>query len=308
MSPSKHEPVEARKTRASPATLENSLQGIALLCLTMFFVALTELLAKYLSQGFAVPQIVWARYVLLLVLALILFWPRYGPSLLRSRRPGLQWVRALLHLVANGGFFFALSHIGLAENAAIAFTIPIFIAALSVPLLGERVGPRRWAAVVAGFLGVLVVLRPGLGALHWAAGIALASSALAALFQIATRRIAAFDPAPVSLFYTGLVGTLGSSLLLPFFWRMPIGAEWLGLLSVGLVGGASQWLVLEAYRRGPAPVLAPFNYTQIVWSLLFGYLVFNHLPDFWTFAGAAVVIASGLYIVYREREAAVSLR
>lgn len=283
-------------------TPADRLRGLLLMMAAVLCFALLDSTAKWLAQGYAISQIVWARYLGGLIFAVLYSWPKHGWQVVKTRRPGLQALRGALLLSCTGCNFLALSYLPLAENASILFTTPLFVCALSIPLLGEQVGWRRTLAICVGFFGVLVIIRPGFGALHWAAGVSLAGAFLGALYNITTRKAAGSDSANTSLFYVGLVGTL---LSLPFAfqdWRDPAGLDLALFCFMGLVGGFGHYLLTVAHGLAPASMLAPFIYTQIVWTTLLGYLIFAQLPDLWIFVGAAIVIGSGLYLIYRERQ------
>ncbi|WP_299394125.1 DMT family transporter [Pelagibius sp.] len=284
------------------------LQGIALMIAAFTTFAALDTTAKYLVQFYPPEQVVWARYTGHCVLALVILWPRNGAALLRSQRLGTQVLRSLLLFATTCTNFVALQYLQLAETSAIFFSTPLIVALLSVPLLGERIGPRRWTAILIGFLGVLVVVRPGLGLMHWAAGLSLLTALGAALYQITTRKLAGVDPAATTQFYTALVGTLAITPLVPFTWQAPDLTGVLLMALLGALGGFGHWLLILAHRMAPAPILAPFNYTQIAPMVLLGFLVFGDLPDVWTVTGAGVVLMSGLYLLYRERKVKAAAR
>jgi len=227
---------------------------------------------------------------------LVVLLPHYGRRLLVTRRPLIQIGRALLMLISNLVFVLAIGRVPLATASAIGFTSPLIVTAQSMPLLGERVGPRRWSAVLIGFGGALLIIRPGSG-LHDPAVLLLPGSAAAyALYQIATRWAAAFDPAATGIVFSALVGSLVMSFVPPqsLF-------DLLLFISLGLLGGAEHYLVIRAFQSGPAAVIAPLGYVELIGTAALGYFVFGNFPDLWTWLGAAIIIASGLYIALRER-------
>jgi drug/metabolite transporter (DMT)-like permease len=182
------------------------------------------------------------------------------------------------------------------------FTTPFLIAALAGPLLGEWLDWRRWMAILIGFAGVLLVTRPGAGGIHPAARFSLMAAACFALYSITTRLLASHDRAETTSFYSSIVGLVAASIPVAWFWTPPSGLSTMaGLVAIGAFGWVGHWLLIVAHRHAPAPVLAPFSYSQIVWMTLTGAIVFGDLPSAWTLAGAAVVIASGLYLLSRER-------
>lgn len=244
---------------------------------------------------------VFFRYLVALLLAIVIVMRAGGPALLSTRHPMLQSLRGLMLLSATWLNFAAISYLQLAQTAAISFTIPLWVCALSVPLLGEKVGLWRWSAVIIGFLGVLVIMRPGTMGFHWAMLFSLASALCGSIYNILTRKVGGRDRAETSLFYVGLVGCLAAATPLGWYWQLPEGWQWVILLAIGLCGGVGHLMLIQAHRLAPASLLAPFIYTQIVWMILLGFAMFGDLPDAWTLAGAAIVIASGLFVFMRER-------
>jgi drug/metabolite transporter (DMT)-like permease len=198
---------------------------------------------------------------------------------------------------------FALRFLQLDEALSIIFSTPFLVSVLSGPMLGERMGWRRWSAIAVGFVGVLIVTRPGFGGLHPAALLSLASAFCYAIYVIATRALARTDSNETTLFYGNLVGAAAMLPVLPFVWTRPESLLIVALMvGLGLFGSLGHYLLIAAHRLAPASLLAPFIYTQFVWVILFGYLVFAHVPTAWTLAGSAIVIGSGLYVLYRERK------
>jgi drug/metabolite transporter (DMT)-like permease len=210
--------------------------------------------------------------------------------------------RGLLLLTCTCLFFTAIGYIGLAEANSIMFVSPFFVVALSIPLLGEKVGIRRWSAVLVGFIGILFVLRPGFQDIHWAYLLIIGCAFFFALFTIITRTLSFTETATSMWFYTALVGTIGSSSIVCFYWETPTPMQWLLLLVIGAIGGGSHYIVIKAYNRAAASLLAPFQYVQILWATIYGFLVFNNFPDKWTLLGTIIIIGSGLYVWIRERQ------
>jgi len=257
---------------------------------------------KLLGARYPVSEIVWARFTGHLVVMLLVFLPHYGRRLLAPRRPGVQIARSLLMLVSNMMFVVAIARVPLATASAIGFTSPLIVTALSVPLLRESVGIRRWSAVLIGFAGALLVIRPGSGLHDPAVLLLLLSSAAYALYQIATRWVSFYDEAPTGIVFSALLGSLVMSLVLPFVFVLPRNPFDLALLlSLGLLGGAGHYLVIRAFQLAPAAVIAPLGYVELIGTTTLGYLIFDNFPDLWTWVGAAIIIASGLYIALRER-------
>ncbi|MGQ0675117.1 MAG: DMT family transporter [Rhodospirillales bacterium] len=279
----------------------NALRGIMLMLATMFVFVVIDALAKHLTADLPVMQVVWARNVFALAFSLLLLRGRGVAMLRATRRPGLQLARSAFQFVSTAIFFTALYYIPLADAIAIGFVSPLVLTALSVPLLGEKVGPRRWAAVAAGFLGVLVIIRPGFGQTHWAMLLPLAMAFTSAFYNVLTRILAGEEHPMTTLWYTTLVGSVLTSAIMPFQWVAPGPAGWALMALLGAAGGVGHFLLIKAFSHAPASMLAPFNYSQMIWSIPIGYLVFGDLPDLYTLAGAAIIAASGIYTAYRER-------
>jgi drug/metabolite transporter (DMT)-like permease len=279
----------------------NQLVGILLAIGATFLFSVMDLQAKYLGQTLSVTQIVWARYFTLFVIMIVMFWPKRGLGLIRTKHLGLQIIRSLLLLYCTVAFFLAIQYMPLADAVAISFLSPLLVTALSVPLLGEAVGRHRWSAVLFGFLGAMIIVRPGLGVMHWAAWLLVSVSFGYALYQITTRMIAGKDDAVTSLFFTAVIGAGLASLAVPFFWQAPPEPQhWLMLASLGVIGGLGHYALIKAFEYSPVAVLAPLSYTALPWNTAFGYAVFGDLPDLWTLGGAAILIATGVYVLYRE--------
>jgi drug/metabolite transporter (DMT)-like permease len=280
---------------------QNQLLGILLALAAMLLLSLMDLLAKYLGQSLPVAQIAWARYFFQFIIMLAMFWPRRGLGLIRTARPGLQLFRSLLLVLCTVIFFTAIKYMSLADAVAISFVSPLMVTALSVPLLGEAVGWHRWSAVAIGFVGAMIIVRPGMGVMHWAAWLLLGLALAFALYQIATRMLSQTDDPMATLFISAVVGAVLTSLVVPFYWQTPESLwVWLMLALMGILGGAGHYILIRSFEFAPVSVLAPLSYTALLWNTLFGYWVFANLPDRWTLAGAAVLIATGIYILYRE--------
>jgi drug/metabolite transporter (DMT)-like permease len=278
------------------------IQGILLMMTAMVVFTMLDATAKYVMLlALPPPVAVFFRYLLAFLLSVLIIARMGGFSLMRTRHPVLQSVRGLTLLLSTVFNFTALSHLQLAQTAAIFFTVPLWVCALSGPLLGEPVGLRRWMAVIFGFAGVLIIMRPGTGSFHWAMMLSIASALCGSIYNILTRKVGSLDRAETSLFYVGLAGCLGAALPLPWAWQTPQGFTWVLLIFMGVTGAIGQLLLIEAHRKAPAALLAPFVYTQIVWMILVGFLLFGDMPDHWTLVGALIVVASGLAVIARER-------
>jgi drug/metabolite transporter (DMT)-like permease len=278
------------------------LSGIALMCGALASFACLDTMAKFLSAYMDTLQVVWARYTGAFVLAVIISNPITRPGLLRTGRPLLQVGRSVLLLGSTLLNFFALRYLQLDQALAIVFSTPFFVAILSGPLLGEWVGWRRWTAIAVGFLGVLLVARPGIGGIHPAALISLAAAMFYAAYSISTRMLSRTDSNETTLFYSNLVGAAVMLPVVPFVWTTPSDPLVILLMVMcGAFGTVGHYLLIIAHRLAPPALLAPFIYGQIVWVIILGYVAFGDVPNRWTLAGAAVVVASGLYILYREQ-------
>jgi drug/metabolite transporter (DMT)-like permease len=274
--------------------------GIASITTAVFLFTIADATAKWLGQDYAPAQIVFLRYLFGILPAVLIVWRSGGIEVLRTRRPFAHGLRAMLIFGALFSFFTGLSHLPLAEAVAIAFTAPLFVTALSFPVLGERVGPRRWAAVIVGFLGALVMVRPGSEAFRVEALFILTSALFFALGMLLTRRMAPTETSAAMLTYTTLGAGLVCLPLMPFVWRPPAdGDVWLFLL-IALVGSSAAYLVITAYRHAPAAVVAPFDYTGLIWAALFGWVLWQEAPEPVVWLGAAIVALSGAYVAHRE--------
>ena len=257
---------------------------------------------KLLTAGYPVVEIIWARFTGHLIVMLIVFLPQYGRRLIATRRPLVQIGRSLLMLVSNGVFVLAIGKVPLATASAIGFTSPLIVTALSVPLLREQVGWRRWSAVCVGFAGALLIIRPGHALADPAVLLLLASSAAYALYQIATRFVMAHDSPATGIIFAALVGSLATTTVLPFVFVMPRSLFDLALfLALGCLGGLGHFFVIKAFQAAPAAVIAPLGYVELIGTTILGYLIFGNFPDALTWVGALIIIASGLYIAMRER-------
>ncbi|MEO1193799.1 MAG: DMT family transporter [Pseudomonadota bacterium] len=289
-------------TRILPDDPASRLRGYLLMTSGVLCFGVLDTMAKVLTEHYSIGQILWARNIGGLLFALAICLPKRGLGVFRSQRQGLQVTRGLLLVITTALNFLALSYLPLATNAAILYTAPLFICALSVPILGEKVGWRRWTAIGVGFLGAMIVVRPGLAGFHWAVLISLLAAFTIAFYNMATREVARQDDHYTSLTYVSVVATLASTPFAFLDWRTPEGWDILLFLALGVAGSLGHFLLIIAHGLAPASALAPYVYTQIIWVAILGYVVFNHLPDQWVWIGAGLVSASGLYLGYRERK------
>jgi drug/metabolite transporter (DMT)-like permease len=286
----------------SAAESAERMRGILLICIAVATFACLDASAKYAARWIPVWEIVWARYTISLVLAVAYLRPWRHLADYVTHRPVAQIVRAVFLLASTGFNFIAVSHLQLADTVSINFAAPLMVTALSGPMLGEWPGPRRWAAVVVGFIGVLIVLRPTPDAFQPAALWAVGSAICYTGYQLTTRQLTATESPAGLLVYGSLIAVIATSPPIPFIGvAPPTWQVWVALAITGIAGTVGHWLLIIANRDTPAPVLAPFVYTEIVWMIVIGYALFGDLPQSSTLIGAAVVVASGLYVLYRER-------
>lgn len=268
-----------------------------------------NVLARYLSADYPTTQIVWARYAGHLLFALMIFMPKHGIGLLRAQKPGVHIVRSVLMFCCTCLFFLALRYIEVPTASAINFTSPIIVTALAVPFLGEKVGIRRWIAVLVGFCGALIIIRPGGAESHWAMFLVIGTAFFYAVYQVLTRKYASSDSAETSITYIALIGALITSFALPFDYRLPTSMLDFSLFTLtGFLGGLGHYFVIKAFRLGEASLLSPLNYGQLLMATLLTFLIFGTLPDATTWLGAGIIVGSGLYITYREAQRARSSR
>jgi drug/metabolite transporter (DMT)-like permease len=278
------------------------IRGILLMCTAAMLFPVMNGFAKALIAHYHPTQIVWARNASHLIFLLALFVPRTGlVRLLRCNRPLGQMSISLLLLVSTGMMFVSLEFIPLANASAIIFTAPLIVTLLSVLLLKEKVGLSRWIAVLVGFGGMLIVMRPGSTLFHWAAFLVLGSAATYAMYQIVMRRIAGADTPETTAVYSVVLSTLLMSVVVPFFWKTPETlAHVLMFCGMGVIGGIGHYCIAHAMALAPASRVSPFNYVQILGAIIFDYLVFATFPDLWTWVGAAVIAGSGIYLLLQE--------
>jgi drug/metabolite transporter (DMT)-like permease len=289
--------VIAARWRVTPATI-----GIAMMLLATLLFTVMDSIAKNLTASYPVQQVIWARYFFQFALMLLLI-PRLGiAGLLWTRRPGVHIARGLLLMISTYCMIMAISIVPLADAYTITFTAPFLVTILSVPLLKERVGWRRWTAVLVGFTGVLIVFRPIAAPVHWAMLLPLITAACFALYQILTRKVSydSRETAFMMLFYLAWVGTAVMSAIVPAYWQTVAAGDWAWMIGMGALGAAGHLILIRALAITPASLLSPFIYSQIVWALGIGYLWFGDVPSIWMLIGCTVIVASGLYVFYRE--------
>lgn len=278
----------------------DNVRGILVMLLGMFLFSAADALAKLLTQTLHPVQIVWTRQSGLLIAILVLLALR-GPGMLRTLRPGFQMARGALAVGSAVSFVLAVRYLPLADAVAVGFVAPFFVTILAAFLLGEPVGPRRWIAVLIGFAGTLIVIRPGAGVMHPAVALVFLAALLFALRQILSRRLARTDRVITTVAYTALTSSAILTIPLPFFWHTPETAQeiWL-LLALAVLAAIAEVCVIKALELGQAVAIAPIQYSLILWATFYGFVLFGDFPDLWTWVGTAILVGSGLYTIWRE--------
>ncbi|MCA3131180.1 MAG: DMT family transporter [Rhodocyclaceae bacterium] len=280
-----------------PLSHRHFLRGVALMMTAVLMFSAMDTLAKLTVRGYPLGSLIWFRYTIHLAFMLLLLAPRMGLDLVKTRRPWLQLLRGALLVGSTAFFYLSLRYLPLTEAAAISFIGPVLTTVLSGPLLGERVSRRQWAAVSLGFAGVLVIVRPGGGVFAAEGAFPLATALCFSLYQIVTRKVAGRENPMTTLFYTALVGAGLTSLALPFTWQAPAPAQFSMMVAIGLLGGAGHFLLIRAVSHASPMALAPFAYSQLVWSTLLGWIAFGDFPGRGSLLGMLIVIAAGLLAV-----------
>lgn len=279
----------------------DSLRGIALMALGMFLFSGVDTIAKFLTETVHPIQIVWSRQTGLLLGVLVLI-AIQGRSVLNSSQPKLQIGRGVLAACSATLFIVGVAYVPLADAVAITFVAPFIVTILGALILREPVGIRRWSAVIIGFLGTLIVIRPGMGVIHPAAILLIVAAAAFAMRQVLSRFLAGEDKVQTTVAYTAIVSWLLLSVPLPFVWETPVSKlEVFLLVTMACVAALAEVLVIMALDAAQAVVVAPVQYSLLIWGTFYGFVVFNQLPDGWTLLGAAVIVATGLYTLNRER-------
>lgn len=294
-------PEAKREERRAPARADRPFKGIALILLSTTFLGVSDVTAKYLSATLPSIEIAWIRFLvfaMIMVPAMVPGSPLYA---LPTRRVGLLLIRGAALLGSSLFFISGLRYLPIAEASATGFVAPLFVTALSIVFLSEKVGVRRWLATAAGLIGVLIILRPGTGAFHVAAFFPIVSALAWATTLIMTRMMSGREHAITIMTYSSIAGVAILSVLVPFVWVTPTWHDIMFGILIGVASTAGQWIVVLAFRYADASVLAPFSYTQLLWVASLGFLVFGEVPDVWTVAGTAFIVGSGLYTAHRER-------
>lgn len=297
----KNLPVQTFAGAAPLPTLKTQLSGIGfMLVMTVCFSTL-DASAKFVTNELSLWMVMWGRYFFHFLLIAVFLIPGAPRKTLQSRNIFMQVLRSFMIFCAGITFWAGLMYLPLAECTVIAFISPLLVTILSVIFLGETFGSHRWVVVFVGLAGVLLVIRPGLGIVHWAVILPLLAALFYASLQIITRVLGQQDSALTTLFYTSTCGLIFSSIMALLFWQTPTPAQWLMLAWLGFVGAAGHFFMIKAFKQAPASLLASFDYVTLVWAALFGYFMFNDLPDGWTVLGAVVIVSSGIYLIRKEK-------
>ena len=287
--------------RTVPARADRPFRGIALILASTVFLGVSDVTAKYLSATLPSTEIAWIRFLVFALIMSPAMLPGSPLYAMRTERPGLQLMRGVALLSSSLLFISGLRFLPIAEASATGFVSPLFVTALSIVFLGERVGVRRWIATALGLIGVLIILRPGTGAFHAAAFFPIVSALAWACTLIMTRMMSGREHALTTMTWSSIAGVCILSALLPFAWVAPSWHDILFGVLIGVASTAGQWIVVLAFRYADASVLAPFSYTQLLWVSILGFVIFGEVPDIWTVTGAVFIVGSGLYTAHRER-------
>ena len=257
-------------------------------------------IAKYLSTDLPVLQITWARYFFTVFFTLPIMFFIFKKNLVWTTKPKLQFLRGLILLIANICFFYSISVISLAKALTLAFIAPLIVTAFSPFFLGEKVGYRRWLAVIIGFVGTLVVIRPGFVEINLASIAALITGIMYGFYLIITRKLSTSDNPLLTLLLTGVVGAIIISLIMPIVWVQPSLTQWSLMAAVGIFACIGHFFLILSLKYADASKLAPFSYFEIITNIIIGYYFFGDFPDKWTFLGLFIIVSAGIYIFRRE--------
>jgi drug/metabolite transporter (DMT)-like permease len=294
-------PRSATDTAAASLRRDNGLLGIGIMLVATVFLSVGDAASKYLTASVPPLHIVWLRYASSALILLVIVGARGEWASFRTRRPGMHLLRGCGVIGSSMLFMLALEVLPIADAVATGFVSPLFVTALSIPMLGERVGWRRWAATLAGLIGVLIVVRPGGAGFQLASLLPVGSALIWAFALIITRMMSATENPLATITYSTVFGALVMAFMLPLHWVTP---SWevvcIGVF-IGAVSTTGHWLLIAAFRFASASLLAPFTYVQLLWVSILGFLMFSSLPDIWTLVGATIIACSGLYTAHRER-------
>ena len=280
------------------------LKGIFLFITAIFLISIVDTICKFFTKDLHAIQIVWGYLIGINVTLWIFFFIKGEKlsKLIKSNRLVLQLIRPAFLICSISSLFLGLTYLPIAEATAIGFVAPLFITALSVPILREKVGIHRWSAVVIGFLGVIIIVRPGTEFWHIASIMPLLGAFFFALFQIMTRLLSATENTYTTLFYTGLGGLGWSSLMVPFVWSPMLRIHFFVFFSIGIMGAIAHLCMISAFDRAEASFLAPYNYTKLLWVAVLGYIIFGDIPSLEMWLGAFIIVSAGFYVFSREKK------
>ena len=276
------------------------MRAIILNASAWMIVPFMDAIAKYLSSSMDVLQITWSRYFFTVILALFIMLLFDRKSLVWSKKPLLQLIRGLIFVFSTYLFFYAISEISLPKALTLAFVAPICVTAMSPFFLNEKVGLRRWTAVSLGFIGTLIVIRPGFIEINLATLAALGNGICYGFYLIITRKLSNFDNSLLTLLFAGTVGTIVMSFFMPSVWINPSNSQWVMMALIGFIAALAHFLIIYSLNLADASKLAPLGYTEIITNIILSYYIFNELPDNWTYLGLFIIVLSGLYISRRE--------
>jgi len=298
--------VEAAReyARPEPSGRHPHLTGILLMCLGLVLINTSDAIGKLMTEELPIFEIVLFQSVGLILLAMVVARQPNPIRLMVTPDPWQQGLRALFQTASGLCFFAGLKVLAFADLVAILFIGPLVVSAMAHVVLGEHVGPRRWAACVVGLVGALVIVRPGLDGLGWAAIWPVGAVVFWSAYIILTRRISARNTTPSLMIWAALASFVIMACASPWYWETPQGWQWVALITIALLSAASNGITIRAFSIAPASLLAPFSYLEIVGATAFGYFIWHHFPDGWTWAGTAIIVASGLYVYRREAMAA----
>jgi drug/metabolite transporter (DMT)-like permease len=282
------------------AMTEDRRKAALLFITAIALLATMDMIVKFASTSLSTPQIVWGRYMSQTIAMVLIIGPAGVLNCFRSKAPLLHLMRALVLFGANFAFTAALRYLPLTEANVVGFASPLLLTALTYPVLGERVGFGRWAAVTGGFIGVLVVLQPGTSMFQWAATLPLMMAICAAIYHVMTPIVARVEDPAISIYFLSVIGAVSMSLVVPWFWTQPDALGWAMLFVIGVLGTIGHVLIVRAFAHAPASMLAPFFYIHLIWATLYGWFIFGDIPKLATIIGGALIIASGIY-VFRTR-------
>jgi len=296
-------PLSEKKStkRTAPARSDRPFRGIALILASTVFLGASDVTAKYLSATLPSIEIAWIRFLVFALVMSPAMLPGSPLFALRTERPGFQVMRGIALLASSLFFISGLRFLPIAEASATGFVSPLFVTALSIVFLSERVGLRRWIATALGLIGVLIILRPGTSAFHPAAFFPIVSALAWACTLIMTRMMSGREHALTTMTWSSIAGIAVLTALVPLVWVAPTWHDIAFGILIGVASTAGQWIVVLAFRYADASVLAPFSYTQLLWVSILGFVIFGEVPDLWTVVGAAFIVGSGLYTAHRER-------